>query len=307
MKELHRAFLKYNSPTIFFIFIVCKLSPAPPTRTLISDIFFFLFLGGIIWTLAVIGTNSTPGSAAIALLIRATTFIALLVITWLLNCRLIKKNALSCEFLKFHPSLYKKYLTGVLTALLLIITIWVITYPIYPFHIRRNPAAQVKWIESAGFYCLGNTLEELLFRGFLLTGAVKLFGKITGIAFICLLFGLFHLQGTGLNSGAVAMIITTSSMSLLLIAVIFYTKSIWPAVTLHITGNILLHLLGMDGAGNGLLLIDFSQRLVNPYGLTIIYEVVVIGFAAVLFYKSAQKEYAARNTDACSNRQTGRL
>ena len=78
---------------------------------------------------------------------------------------------------------------------------------------------------------------------------------------------------------------TTFTMSLLLIAVIYYTKSIWTAVTLHITGNLLIHSFGFDGTNNGLFQIKFATSTINDLFLTLIYEIVVITFAVVIFFK----------------------
>ena len=75
-------------------------------------------------------------------------------------------------------------------------------------------------------------------------------------------------------------------MSLLFISVIYYTGSIWTAATLHITGNLLLHTFGFDGTNNGLFTIRFATSNANGHISMLIYEIVVITFAIVIFRKA---------------------
>ena len=123
----------------------------------------------------------------------------------------------------------------------------------------------------------------------MLLASVKFFGKIGAVLFVSLLFGLFHLQGTGLTANGLSMVMTSFTMSLLFISVIYYTTSIWTAVTLHITGNFLLHSLGFDGTNKGLFQIKFSVSTINGLFLTLIYEIVVIAFVFVIFIKGKKQ------------------
>jgi len=63
--------------------------------------------------------------------------------------------------------------------------------------------------------------------------------------FCIIMFGLFIYKNR-LTANGLSMVMTSFTMSLLFISVIYYTTSIWTAVTLHITGNFLLHSLGFD-------------------------------------------------------------
>lgn len=189
------------------------------------------------------------------------------------------------EILKFKSRLISSYLGGIVIGCVLIATIWGSIYLIYPFEIIKNLHSKNNLAIDIISYSLGNTLEEFFFRGFILLASVKLFGKIGGILFVSLLFGLFHLQGSGLTAIGLSMVMTTFTMSLLFIAVIYYTKSIWTAVTLHITGNLLIHSFGFDGTNNGLFQIRFTTSTINDLFLTSIYEIVVITFAVVIFFK----------------------
>jgi membrane protease YdiL (CAAX protease family) len=264
------------------------LNIIPPYRALIFDFILFLSFGGLIWTINIIGHSTFPGNNLFPFLIRSAILLLLLAFTYYANYKFSRKNLLNFDILKFKPRFIKYYLGGILLGCLLIAAIWAIIYVIYPFEIIKNPYSKINVANDVIFYSLGNTFEELLFRGFVLLASVKLFGKMGGVFFVSLLFGLFHLQGTGLTSEGLSMIMTTFTMSLVLISVIYYTKSIWTAATLHITGNLLLHTLGFDGTNNGIFQINFTTSNINRDYITLIYETVVIIFA-LLLYSMAKK------------------
>lgn len=258
-------------------------------RVLIFDLFLFLLLSGIIWAINVIGQSSFPGNNLIPVLIRSTILTCLLTFSYYTNNKFIKKNVLNGGILKLRFTDIKQYFGGIVLGCLLVVTIWIISYLIYPFEVIQNPDSTVNPVIDIISYSLGNTLEELLFRGFLLLAFIKLFGKTGGVLLVSLLFGLFHLQGLGLTGESLSMVMTTFSMSLLFISVIYFTKSIWAAALLHITGNFLLHTLGFDGANKGMFQIRFSTSNINGHLITLIYEIVVITFALVIFIKGKKQ------------------
>jgi membrane protease YdiL (CAAX protease family) len=217
---------------------------------------------------------------------RSIILAPLLVLCYYINYKFIKKNVLNDEILKFKAKSIKLYLGGIALACLLIATIWIIIYMIYPFEIVKNSVTKINFVTDFISYSLGNTLEELLFRGFLLVAAIRLFGKIGAVFFVSFLFGIFHLQGLGVTKDGLTMVVTTSTMALLFIAVIYYTKSIWTAVTLHVAGNLILHTFGFDGTNNGLFQIRFCASNINGNITLFIYEIVIIAFALVIFFKS---------------------
>ena len=260
-----------------------------PYRSSIFDFILFLFLGVLIWTINIIGQSSFPGNTLFPFLIRSTILLFSLTLSYYLNYKFCRKNLLIFDTLQFKFGLVKYYLGGIVLGCLLISTIWAIIYLIYPFEIIKNHYSKINLVTDIISYSLNNTLEELLFRGFILIASVKFFGKIGGVLFLSLLFGLFHLQGTGLTIDGLSMVMTTFTMSLLFISVIYYTKSIWTAATLHITGNFLLHSLGFDGTNNGMFQIKFFPSNINGLLLTFIYEIVVTGFALVIFTKGKKQ------------------
>jgi uncharacterized protein len=259
------------------------LNTKSPYRALIFDIILFLLFGVLIWIIYIIVQNSFPGNNLFPLLIRPAILLFSLVLSYNLNNKFSRKCLLDSDILKFKSGHIKYYLGGIVLGCLLIATIWAIIYLIYPFEILKNPYSKINLAADILSYSLGNTLEELLFRGFILLASVKFFGKMGGIFFVSLLFGVFHLQGTGFTVSGLGMVMTTFTMSLLFISVIYYTKSIWTAVILHITGNLLLHTLGFDGTNKGMFQIKFAASNINGLALTLIYEIVVIAFVLVIF------------------------
>ena len=260
-----------------------------PYRVLILDFILFLIICVAIWTINVIGQSTFPGNNLFPFLIRTIILLFTVTISYYLNYKFSRKNLLSFDILKFKSRLIKYYLGGIVVGCFLIAAIWGIIYLIYPYEIIKNSYSKINLATEIISYSLGNSLEELFFRGFILLASVKFFGKIGAVLFVSLLFGLFHLQGTGLTANGLSMVMTSFTMSLLFISVIYYTTSIWTAVTLHITGNFLLHSLGFDGTNNGLFQIKFSVSTINGLFLTLIYEIVVIAFVFVIFIKGKKQ------------------
>lgn len=260
-----------------------------PYRALTFDYTMFLFFGVLIWIINIIGQSTFPGNNMFPFLIRSTIVLITLKLSYYLNNKFSRRNQLNFDMLKFKSSLIKYYLGGIVLGCILIATIWGIVYLIYPFEILKNADSKINLATDIISYGLGNTLEELLFRGFILVASVKLIGKMGGVLFVSILFGLFHLQGIGLTSQGLSMVMTTFTMSLLFISVIYYTQSIWTAATLHIAGNFLLHSLGFDGTNNGMLQIKFIVSNANGLLITLIYEIVAIAFALVIFIKGMKQ------------------
>ncbi len=255
-----------------------------PYRVLIFDFILFLSFCVVIWII-----NIIVQSTLFPFLIRSIILLFTVTISYYLNYKFSRKNLLSFDILKFKSRLIKYYLGGIVVGCFLIAAIWGIIYLIYPYEIIKNSYSKINLATDIISYSLGNSLEELFFRGFILLASVKFFGKIGAVLFVSLLFGLFHLHGTGLTANGLSMVMTSFTMSLLFISVIYYTTSIWTAVTLHITGNFLLHSLGFDGTNNGLFQIKFSVSTINGLFLTLIYEIVVIAFAFVIFIKGKKQ------------------
>jgi sodium transport system permease protein len=76
---------------------------------------------------------------------------------------------------------------------------------------------------------LTGVCEEVLFRGFLLAGVRRAAGKWGTILVVGMVFGLFHLYGFKL--------LVTCLLGMLLAWLCWQTRSIWPAILVHIMHN----------------------------------------------------------------------
>ena len=246
----------------------------------------FILVGVLAWCANVLSQSIFPGNNLIPLLARSAVSLGILTACYYVNLRFIHKNSLNTGIVKIKLRSTIEYLSGVLFAFGIIATIWIIVYMLHPFVVVSNGSSTTGVAVDTLNYSLSNTLEELLFRGFLLLAAVKLLGGPVGALIISLSFGLFHLTGSGLTPEGLSMTITTFTMSLLLISLIFYTNSIWPAVTFHITGNLLLHTFGFDGGSDGKYRLIFASTDMDVNLITLIYEIVVVGFALLFYFKT---------------------
>lgn len=260
-------------------------------KPLLFDFILFLVIIAVVWAGHRVIIGVFPGNNLFPIIIRSVASIGLMIFSYYVNYRFLRRNLLNQDILQFKFHLIKQYSGGIILGCLLIATIWFIFYLIYPFEIIKSPDSTINAGIDIISYSLGNTLEELLFRVFLLIASVRLFEKIGGILVVSLLFGLFHLQGTGPTQEGLIIVITTSTMSLLFISVIYYTNSIWTAVTLHITGNLLLHTLGFDGTNNGLFQVRFSTSNMDGYSISllVIYQIVVVTFALLIFINGRKR------------------
>lgn len=77
--------------------------------------------------------------------------------------------------------------------------------------------------------------EEAMFRGFVLSGMVPRFGRLRGVIFTALLFALFHLDPYRTLAGVY--------IGLILGYIVVRTGSIFPAMVLHATNNLMAYLL----------------------------------------------------------------
>jgi predicted permease len=122
-------------------------------------------------------------------------------------------------------------------------------------------------------------MEELMFRGFLLLVISRSAGWQIAILLTSLAFGLFHLQGTGINIVGLRMVASTGTYRLVFALSYVVTRSLWTAISVHATSNILLHaILGLDGANQSIFVTVFTGngQINGDWGL----EALVLGAIA---------------------------
>lgn len=80
--------------------------------------------------------------------------------------------------------------------------------------------------------------EEMLFRGFLLSAMGSRYKKVSAFAIVAVLFGLYHMS--------LIKFFTTGLFGLLLCYVVYLTGSIFPAMLIHCTNNLISVLLSYE-------------------------------------------------------------
>ena len=180
---------------------------------------------------------------------------------------LFKRNSIPTTALGLNITkrLYKNALIGMAIAIVTIIIMAIMLYVFVPYHFIYKSLSVGHVLKESFSYLLGALLEEMLFRGFLLLFFTKLFGWRTGLLIMALPFGLYHL------AGGISLVTSTTMFSFIFGLAFVLTGSLWTAVFLHATVNILLHAItGLDGAGNSIYTLAFEGHIPDyPFGLLV--------------------------------------
>ncbi len=239
-----------------------------------SSIIIFIVAGIIAWVLNVAGEITFPGQNTIPYLARTTIWLLVLVSFVAVSIRLLKQNGLTGDILglKLSGKTFLKLLAGIFIGIVTITLIGLLSYTIIPYHFISGPLRGIEVLKECYRYFLDNSLEELMFRGFLLVVLCQLIGWRKAVCIMALPFGLFHLVFTGLNMAGLQMLISTTAFAFIFSYALILTGSIWTAIGAHISSNILLHaILGLDGANKAMFIPVFEAKWPVNYnlGLTI--------------------------------------
>ena len=153
--------------------------------------------------------------------------------------------------------------------------------------------------------------EETVFRGYLLTGLKKAWGRWAALGVMTVIFGLFHLPAYiegGIQSATLTLAILLASMFGLLFGLIYLrTGSLWLPVALHFTWNFVENdLLNLSADLTNPNLIGALTRLRPPltmtgfaWGNVIVLEAMalaLIAFGIWLWLRNRQEVEAALST-----------
>jgi len=164
-------------------------------------------------------------------------------------------------------------------------------YTFAPFHFRRGPLDEMGALKEACSYLLENSLEELMFRGFLLVILSRFIGWRIAILVLALPFGLFHLQGSGISVASLKLVASAAIYSFVFSLSYLLTGSMWTAISAHVTSNILFHmLLGIDGKNSGMFVQISSGKIPGTYDLG--FCALILGALAIslLLYMSVSSK-----------------
>ncbi len=197
---------------------------------------------------------------------------------------LLKRNGLSVKVLglDFSRRSFSSVLIGIVIGIVVISVSAVVSYLGVTYHFEYKSLSIIEIIKSTYSILLRALSEELLFRGFLLVVFAKRFGWRWAVLIMALPFGLFHLQG-GPN---VSMVISTTFYSLVFSLSFILTRSLWCAVFVHATVNLLLHVItGLDGASNSVYELVLDEKWPSyPLGLlvSIVAALITSGFLYII-------------------------
>ena len=203
------------------------------------------------------------------------------------SIRLLKKNGIPGEALglKLSTGSLLNFLLGLIIAIAVIALAAFILVLFVPYHFEKGLLTFNGMLKEAHSYFWGNFLEELMFRGFALIVLSQLTGWRKAVLIMAIPFGLFHLPDIGFNMDGLKMILTTASYSFVFSYAFILTGSLWAAIGVHVTSNILLHAVtGLDGAGKAILTPVFHARWPTGYDPALISFLLAAMIIASLLY-----------------------
>lgn len=113
-------------------------------------------------------------------------------------------------------------------------------YLTVPYELESGARSLSELSMDANAYFWGNFAEELIFRGYALIAAARVFGTQKALWMLAPAFGIFHFEGLG-GVALAKMIATTGAMHFVFAYAYLGTRTLWTAVSLHAAANILLH------------------------------------------------------------------
>jgi membrane protease YdiL (CAAX protease family) len=264
------------------------LVKSPDFRFKPASVGVFVAAAAAAWVVHIFGQVVFPSPALVPCFARwAITLFALTSLV-LVTRRLLRQNNLPTAILGVTKAggPLRKFLYGILIGSLTMGIMMAILYAFVPFHFVSGPFGGGDIVKESVSYLLGNSLEEYMFRGFLLVILCQLIGWHSAVWVMALLFGFFHLPGFGLNKAGGMMVMTTAAFSFVMSFAFLATRSILCAIGVHVSANILLHaVVGLDGAGKSLFLPVFETPPPKNYDPGLIaYLVAVAAVSIALFW-----------------------
>ncbi|MDB5032364.1 type II CAAX endopeptidase family protein [Mucilaginibacter sp.] len=248
----------------------------------------FFIVAAIIASVLNIGNEITFHSQnPIPYFARTTISLIVLLAFVAVTIGLLKQNGLPSKILGLQLSgrSFLNTITGVVIGIVTIVLLMALLYAFVPYHFVAGSLNSVDVLKESYSYCLGNSLEEFLFRGFLLVILSQLMGWRTAVFIMALPFGLFHLYFMGPNITGLKMVITTAAFSFVFSYAYILTGSLWTAICTHVSSNILLHaVMGLDGANRAMFVPVFDAKWPVNYDLGMVVSLLVTAIVASFLY-----------------------
>jgi len=257
--------------------------PPPRSRPRPTSVAAFLALSGIAVVTMIVGSGFFPGDQAGAHLGRLFCSIAALALLIAGSRQLLQRDQLAPDRLGlgFTAAHGKAFLWGVAIACALILVLLGGFYLLAPFGLLRGSLPLAALPAATLDYLVGNSGEELLFRGYLLIALAQWMGTTRALWALAVPFGLFHFPG--LDAVAlIKMMLTTGAMHFVFAYVYLATRSLWASISLHGISNALLH--SVVGTGKpAVLSIHFHRELPDSVdGPFLVFFGTALAFALAL-------------------------
>lgn len=229
-----------------------------------TSIVIFLVVAFTAWELNVFGELAFPSLHWLPYFTRTTITLLADFLLIFISLRLLEKNQIPANALGLAPKImFPNVLFGFAIGVGSLALIEGLLYTVTPYTFQHGPLHGTAVLQEAYSYCVGNALEELMFRGFLLVIVSRFTGWKIAALVMALPFGLFHLQGLGNSMEGWRMVASTAIYSLVFSLSYILTASMWTAISAHVTSNTLLHvILGLDGMHRAMFVQVFSES--NP-------------------------------------------
>jgi membrane protease YdiL (CAAX protease family) len=261
----------------------------PQFQLKLGSVLIFILAALVAWELNIAVQQIFPSQNLVPFFARTVLTLLIDLALIYISFRLLKQNGLPKEALGLPVSnkIISYIFWGLFIGALTIIIVAGVLFICIPYHFVQGPADASQVLKDGIYYLIGNSLEELMFRGFLFIIISQLAGWRIAILVMALPFGLFHLQGTGLNSDGLKMVATTACYSFVFSLSYVLFRSMWAAISVHLSSNIFLHTLtGLDGAKRALFMPVFERSGPKSYDVgfivAILSALIVAGFLYVL-------------------------
>lgn len=229
-----------------------------------ASIVMFVVAAFTAWGLHILGGSAFPSLHWLPYFTRTTITLLADFLLFFISLRLLEKNQISADALGLAPKIMiPNALFGFVIGVASLALTEGLLYTVTPYNFHQGPLHATVVLQEAYSYCVDNSLEELMFRGFLLVILSRFTGWRIAVLVMALPFGLFHLQGLGIGMAGWRMAASTAIYSFIFSLSYILTASMWSAISTHVTSNVLLHaVLGLDGMHRAMFVQVFSEN--NP-------------------------------------------
>jgi len=271
----------------------------PQFKFKLRSVFIFIALAFVVWEINILGQIIFPSQKLIPYFARSVIMLATDLALIYISFRLLKQNNLPKEALGLSISnkTISDIFWGSLIGVLGVAIIAGLLFMYIPYHFIPGSIGASQFLKESVFYLLDNSLEELIFRGFLFIIFSQLAGWRVSSLILAFPFGLFHLQGIGLNMDGLKIFTTTACYSFVFSLSYVLFRSMWASISVHVMSNIFLHTVtGLDGANRALFKPDFEGSWPKGNNLSfsiVILSAIIISGSLLLFIALFDKKHGS--------------